>query len=59
MHQKSFDILAIAKKLEVSPHTVKKWLRCGQKDGRTPRPAMQARIREFTDGAVQPNDWVS
>jgi hypothetical protein len=59
MDQKSFGILQISKELKVSPHTVKKWLRCGQKDGRTPRPAMQARIREFTQGAVQPNDWVS
>jgi len=59
MDQKNVDVLALAGALGVSPHTVKKWLRCGQKDGRTPRPVMQSKIREYTGGEVMPNDWVA
>lgn len=59
MEQKNIDVLEASKAFGVSPHTVKKWLRCGQKDGRTPRPAMQSKIREITAGAVMPNDWVA
>ena len=60
MEKTNTDVLKFAGLTGTSPHTVKKWLLCGQpqKDGRTPRPAMQAKIREITGGDVMPNDWV-
>jgi transposase len=58
MEKNNTDVLQAAEKFGVSVHTVKKWLRLGQKDCRVPRPAMQAKIREMTDGDVMPNDWV-
>ena len=41
--------------LNVSPWAVRKW-RYGQ---RVPRPKMLARLREATDGAVTPNDFIA
>ena len=52
------DIEAFAEDVGASIHTVKKWLKYDLKDGRIPRPKMQAKIREVTSGAVMPNDWV-
>ena len=58
MDNKNVDVLQAAEKFGVSIHTVKKWLRLGQKDCRVPRPAMQKKIKELTSGDVMPNDWV-
>jgi len=59
MDETNTDVLKVAELTGSSVHTVKKWLKCFEKDGRTPRPAMQAKIRTVTNGKVMPNDWVA
>jgi transposase len=59
MDKTNTSILQVAERTGSSVHTVKKWLKCFEKDGRTPRPAMQAKIRDMSGGDVMPNDWVN
>ncbi len=59
MDKTNTDVLKFAELTGSSVHTVKKWLKNREKDGRTPRPAMQAKIRNVTKGDVMPNDWVA
>lgn len=58
MIAKNVSVLEAAQMFGASIHTVKKWLKYDQKDGRIPRPKAQAKIREKTNGEVMPNDWV-
>jgi hypothetical protein len=57
MEEKSLDDEAFAELIEpgLSPWTVRKW-RYRQ---RIPRPEMQRRIMQVTDGKVTPNDWMA
>lgn len=59
MDKTNTDILKVAELTGCSIHSVKKWLKFDMKDGRIPRPAMQAKIRDLTGGDVMPNDWVA
>src|SRR5258708_5806224 len=59
MDKTNTDVLKFAELTGSSVHTVKKWLKNREKDGRTPRPAMQTKIRNVTKGDVMPNDWVA
>lgn len=59
MDKTNTDVLKFAELTNSSVHSVKKWLKFDMKDGRTPRPKMQAKIREITGGDVMPNDWVA
>lgn len=58
LSESKMSVLELAQKLDASIHAVKKWTKFDQKDGRIPRPAMQAKIRTLSGGLVQPNDWV-
>lgn len=58
MESENKSVEWLAEAVDASVHTVKKWLKFDQKDGRTPRPKMQAKIRDVTSFKVMPNDWV-
>lgn len=54
LKQHEISLAAAAKSFGCSIHTIRKWLR-GE---RTPRPAMQATIKQVTGGAVTGDDWL-
>jgi hypothetical protein len=48
------DMVQAAKSFGVSHHAIRKWLR----HERTPRPAMQRKIKRISRGAITPSDWI-
>ncbi len=54
MDKTDIDVYEAARAFGVSIYAVKKWL----KKERTPRPAMQAKIKKVTKGSVTGDDWV-
>ena len=54
MNKTDIDIFEAARAFNVSIYAVRKYLR-GE---RTPRPAIQAKIKKVTKGAVTGDDWV-
>jgi hypothetical protein len=54
MDLKDIDIYEASRAFGVSTFAVKKWLN----KERTPRSAMQIKVKKITKGEVCPNDWI-
>lgn len=54
MDKTDIDLYETARAFNISIYAVRKYLR-GE---RTPRPAIQAKIKKITKGAVTGDDWV-
>lgn len=54
MLEAGYNIKSLAEELDCSIHAVRKWIR----KERTPRPPMQAKIRDLTKGKVGGESWV-
>lgn len=54
MDTRDIDIFEAARAFDCSIYAVKKWLN----GDRTPRPAMQSKIKKVTKGQVTGDDWL-